>query len=181
MPKVPNLFETAEIENCFQRIDALLACGIFEQGNSNPLLKSAFIDVVINLRNLMHKTEDFADKRIDFTDDINVQGKVTDVSSLIRYVRDAMCEPESPHHFLQPGNPTLSFAVVSGKDPNRGGNDAVLSNPYEDDVAFFLGSHRILLKRHIVRALEETRRILTPLIEQARALDQQAGGDMRAP
>jgi hypothetical protein len=180
MPKVPNLFETAEIEECFRRVDALLICGIFEQGESNPLFKSAFIDVVINLRNLMHKTEDLADKRIDFTDDINVQGKVTDVSSLIRYVRDAMCEPESPHHFLEPGNPTLSFAVVSGKDPDRAAN-AVLSNPYEDDIAFFLGSHRILLKRHIVRALEETRRILTPLLEEARALDQRAGGDMKAP
>ena len=181
MPKVPNLFERAEIEDCFHRIDALLACGIFEEGDSNPLFKSAFIDVVINLRNLMHKTEDFADKRIDFTDDVNVQGKVTDVSSLIRYVRDAMCEPESPHHFLEPGNPTLSFAVVSGKDPGRSINDPVLSNPYEDDVCFFLGSHRILLKRHIVRALEESRRALAPLLEEAQALDQQAGGDMKVP
>jgi hypothetical protein len=35
---------------------------------------------------------------------------------------------------------------------------------YEDDTAFFFGVHRIYLKRHIVRAFEEAKLKLLPLI-----------------
>ena len=89
-----DFFSKSEIDDALNRIDKLLSCGIFNPQNSdNPLMRAAFIEALISLRDLMYKTEKFS-SRIDFTDDIQVCEKIRDVSDLIKYVRDALCHPD---------------------------------------------------------------------------------------
>lgn len=170
-PKRMDFFDRADVQSDLSHIDALLKGGILDSADiRNPLLSSVFIDVLICLRDLMHKTQKYA-KRIDFTDDVTVKGKVTDVSSLIKYVRDAMCHRESENHYLEPRNIKASFEVVGpgSQGPQAITNDYFeLSNPYDDDICFYFGSQRIFLRRHIRRALEESRTLLSPLLNQPR-------------
>ena len=154
--------DKCDVEHSFRRIEELLNCGIFDLPNAtHPLLRSAFIEVLICLRDLMYKTEKHV-RRIDFTDDVTISGRVTDVSSLIKYVRDALCHLDSDNLKLEAGN-RASFMVQFGKGEMQI-NNLVMSNPYEDDICFFFGSQKIFLKRHIHRALEEARTALTPLL-----------------
>ncbi|MGD0624254.1 MAG: hypothetical protein ABSB32_05985 [Thermodesulfobacteriota bacterium] len=111
----------------------------------------------------MYKTEKYA-KRIDFIDDVNVTGEVKDVTALIKYVRDAMCHLDSDKHYIEPGNIKASFNVQFGKGTLLKLNEFEQSSPYEDDICFFFGSQRIFLKRHIMRAVEESRTLLPPLL-----------------
>lgn len=84
-----------DCESNIRRIEELLDSGIFNQKNSGHILqRSAFIDLMICLRDLMHKTEKYA-KKIDFTDDILTNNYVKDVSDAIRAVRDACCHIDS--------------------------------------------------------------------------------------
>lgn len=159
-----DFFDKSEIEHDFRRIDALLKCGIVAPCNmGNPLFQSAFIEMLICLRDLMYKAGKYA-KRIDFTDDVTVRGEVKDVTDLIKYVRDAMCHLDSDNHYIEPGNMKASFNVQFGKGTLLKIGDFVQSSPYEDDICFFFGSQRIFLKRHIHRAVEESRNLLSPLL-----------------
>lgn len=156
--------EKAEVRSSFMQIDALLRCGIFDPKNlGNPLFRSAFIDTLICLRDLMYKTAKYA-HRIDFSDDVTVRGDVKDVTSLIKYVRDALCHPDSDNHYVESNNIKATFNVMAGKGVLLKIGDFEQSNPYDDDLCFFFGSQRIFLKRHILRALDESKRQLTPLI-----------------
>jgi len=83
-----NIKDRQDCESNIRRIEELLACGIFNQENAGHILQvSAFIDLMICLRDLMHKTEKYAQK-IDFSDDILVNDYVTDVSDAIRAIRE---------------------------------------------------------------------------------------------
>ncbi len=156
--------EKAEVESSFRQIDKLLSCGIFDARNlASPLFRSAFIDTLICLRDLMYKTEKHA-HRIDFVDDVTVRGQVKDVTSLIKHVRDAICHPESDKHYIEPGNNKATFNAMAGKGVLLKVGDFEQSNPYDDDLCFFFGSQRIFLRRHIVRALEESKKQLIPLL-----------------
>lgn len=159
-----DFFDKSEIEYDFRRIDSLLGCGIFDQQNTaNPLFQSAFIEVLICLRDLMYKAGKYA-KRIDFTDDVTVRGDVKDATDLIKYVRDAMCHLDSDNHYIEPGNMRASLNVLFGKGTLLKLHDFEQSSPYEDDICFFFGSQRIFLKRHIQRAVEESKNLLSPLL-----------------
>ena len=62
-----------DCESNIRRIEELLGSGIFNQENSGHILQmSAFIDLMICLRDLMHKTETYA-RKIDFADDILIR------------------------------------------------------------------------------------------------------------
>jgi hypothetical protein len=111
----------------------------------------------------MYKTEKYA-YRIDFTDDVSISGPVKDATSLIKYVRDAMCHLDSENHYLDANHMKASFNVIFGKGIVAKINDFEQSSPYQDDVCFFFGSQRIFLNRHIRRALEESRTLLLPLL-----------------
>jgi hypothetical protein len=130
----------------------------------HPLFQSAFIEVLIYLRDLTYETEKYA-KRIDFIDDVTVRGEVKDATALIKYVRDAMCHLDSDNHYIEPGNMKASFNVQFGKGTLLKVGDFEQSSPYEDDICFFFGSQRIFLKRHILRAIEESKDLLAPLLE----------------
>ncbi len=79
-----------------QRIEQLLSCGIFQLKKAgNVLQQSAFIDLMICLRDLLRKVERYA-TRISFTDDILVNNDVRDVTDAVTVVRDACCHIDTP-------------------------------------------------------------------------------------
>jgi len=59
----------------------------------------------------------------------------------------------------------LHFACIVGKSRNNL-HGIELVNPYADDVAFFHGSTRLLLTRHIYRAIDEAKSRLIKLSAQ---------------
>lgn len=135
-------FDRFEALDSFRHIDDLLACGIFSPQNArSPLFRSAFIDVLICLRDLMYKTEKYV-SRVNFVDDITISGSVTDATSLIKYVRDAMCHLDSDNHYLEAGNIKASFNVLFGQGTGFVLNAIEHSSPYPDDVCFFFGSQQ---------------------------------------
>jgi hypothetical protein len=159
-----DFFTKSDIEGAIRRIDELLACGIFQQNNSrNVLFRAAFIELLIALRDLMYKAEKFA-SRIAFDDDVKKTEMVNDVSDLIKFVRDALCHPDSENHYIEAGNIKSTFNVAFGKVNVMKMGDFEQTSKYEDDICFFFGSHGIYLRRHIVRAFEEAKAHLIPLL-----------------
>ncbi len=165
-----DFFDKSDIESDIEIIKKTLASNIFAFENSRHLFfRAAFIEVLIHLRDLMFKTERFA-IRISFTDDVlttpkikGVTPEIKDVSDLIKAVRDAMCHPDIEHHYLPQNNSKASFNIAFGKGGFTLGGVAHKSE-YDDDVCFFFGIHKIYLNRHIIRAFEEAKQKLLPLI-----------------
>lgn len=160
-----DFFTKSEIESAIQRIDELLSCGIFQPKNSQDVLfRAAFIELLIALRDLMYKTSKYA-SRITFDDDVKKTDKIKDVTDLIKYVRDALCHPDSDNHYVEEGNIKASFNVAFGKAKLLKIGDFEQTSNYPDDICFFFGSQGIYLGRHIVRAFEEVKGKLLPLIK----------------
>jgi len=108
-------WDKGEIESAMGHIDKILGSGIFDPNNAgNPLFRAAFVDLLINLRDLMYKAAKYA-ARISFTDDVTVTQQVNDVTGLIKYVRDALCHPDSDNHYIEKGNIKSTFNVIFGK------------------------------------------------------------------
>ena len=159
-----DFFDKSDIQGSLVRIEELLNCGIFEPNNSSHvLMRAAFIELLISLRDLMYKTEKYS-SRIDFTDDVPVGERINDVSDLIKYVRDALCHPDSDNHYIEKGNMKATFNVAFGKANLLKIGDFEQASLYGDDVCFFFGSKGIYLKRHVIRAFEEARAKLEPLV-----------------
>lgn len=155
----------SDIESAIQRIDELLACGIFHPNNSrNVLFRAAFIELLIALRDLMYKSEKFG-QRVAFADDVKQTEKIKDVSHLIKYVRDALCHPDSENHYIEAGM-KATFNVAFGQACLLKIDDFEQSSDYADDICFFFGSQGIYLQRHVVRAFSEAKAHLLPLVER---------------
>ena len=154
----------ADISNSLNRIEELLQCDIFEPQNStSPLVTSALTELVILVRDLMAKAKKYA-APVEFADDVNATGKVKNVSDAIKFVRDAVCHVDSGNHDHEECNARLSFNIAYGKWSFAKIGPVELKSDYEDDVCFFFGSQKLYLKRHIIRAYEEARKKLLPLM-----------------
>lgn len=161
-----DFFTKSDIESSVRRIDDLLSCGIFQPANSRHVLfRAAFIEMLIALRDLMYKSQKYT-SRISFDNDVKKTDKIKDVSDLIKYVRDALCHPDSDNPYIEPGDIKASFNVAFGKDKSMKMGDFEQASKYNDDICFFFGSQEIYLKRHITRAFEGAKDKLLPLINQ---------------
>jgi hypothetical protein len=160
-------FDRSDIESSIYRLDEILSCGILSKENAGHiLLRSAFIESLIALRDLMHKTEKYAE-RISFNDDVQTTTKINDVTDLIKYVRDALCHPDSDNHYVEKGNIKASYNVMFGAGCLLSLPNFEQSSPYADDVCFFFGTQRIFLLRHVLRAYEEAKQKLLPLLARS--------------
>ena len=153
-------FDRSDIEDDLRRIDQLLSSGAFNR--PHPYLRAAFIEALIALRDLMYKCQKYG-SRIAFNDDVMVSAGISDITDLIKYVRDALCHPDSENHYVEGENIKATFNVIFGAGTLVKLANFEQTNPYSDDVCFFFGSQRIFLRRHIIRALEEAR----PQLERA--------------
>jgi hypothetical protein len=143
---------------CWWRIEDILNTDIFEKGNyRHPLVKSAFIDLIICLDDLMSKVKYYC-KKIDFTDDVldttelqeHPRKKVKDVTDLINFVRHAVCH-------INEDNRVHSFKTKSPSKERQGGMFKEMQSKYEGDQTFAFGEHLIYLDRHIIRAFQEAK------------------------
>ena len=159
-------FSKCEIEDSLGRIDEILQSGIFlEKNHAHPLFKSAFIEVLICLRDLMYKTEKFS-SRVSFQDDIIKADKINDITDVIKYVRDALCHLDSDNHYLEKGNIKATYNILRGKGTLMRCGDYEQTSEHEDDLCFFFGSQRLYFKRHIMRVIEEVKSKLLPTISE---------------
>lgn len=159
-----DFFTKSDIESAIRRIDELLACGIFQPKNSrNVLFRAAFIELLIAMRDLMYKAEKYA-SRISFDDDVHKTEQVADVTGLIKFVRDALCHPDSDNHYVEVGNIKSTFNVAFGRVNVMKIGNFEQASKYQDDICFFFGSHGIYMQRHIVRAFNEAKVKLVPLL-----------------
>jgi hypothetical protein len=161
-----DMLDRQDCEAAFRRISQLLACGIFTpSGSSNPLQQSAFIDLVICLRDLLAKCEKYG-HRVAFSDDVLHNEYVKDVTDAVTAVRDACCHIDSFKRHFDNRNNRGSYLMAFGKANLAKIGDLQLNSDYADDVAFFYGANRLYLRRHIVRAFEEAKNHLMPLLAQ---------------
>jgi hypothetical protein len=146
-----------DIDADIRRIEELFSSGIFDSPNSgHVLLRSAFVDLMICLRDLLHKCEKYA-SRVSFTDDVLVNGYVHDVTDLVTTIRDACCHIDSFKRLFDTRGNRGSFLVGYGKVKLLKMGDVELQGDYEDDIAVFFGTNRIYLRRHVVRSFEEAK------------------------
>jgi hypothetical protein len=157
-----DIHDRQDCESAIARIRALLGSGIFNPPNAGHVLQSsAFIDLIICLRDLLYKTERYA-RRISFTDDILTNEYVTDVTDAVTAVRDACCHIDSFKKLFDDRGNRGSYLVAYGKCKLMKLGDLELTSDYEDDTAVFYGRNRLYFRRHIVRAFEEACTQLAP-------------------
>ncbi|WP_276120884.1 hypothetical protein [Pararhizobium qamdonense] len=127
--------------------------------NAEPywISEAAFTLLIVNLKDALSALDKMK-LRIIFTDDINSKGDVTD---LVREMRNAAAHNGSVLRLVDPIRQNgLSFGVCVGRANLAKFDDIELKNEYDDDIAFFHGALRILLVRHIVRAVREAKQNL---------------------
>lgn len=147
-----NFFVKTEIERGIRRVAELLSTGVFDAPVLQVFQESVFTELMIRLNDLMQKLKQLG-KRISFTDDI---GSVGDITDLINKIRNAVCHIESGEHLLDKERKVkFTFNVAYGKANVALINGKQVTSDYEDDICFFFGEHKIYLKRHIIRALQE--------------------------
>lgn len=161
MPLLKNLdidfLTKSDFEQDINEIAEIINSNIFSLQNSQLgiLRKSAFIHLMILLRDLMYKSANYTGKRVSFTDDIKPQKNIIDVTDLIKYIRDAVVHVDSPNHKIDTNK--ISFNVYYGKGNFMRIGDVTYSSDYEDETSFFFGETKIYLNRHIIRAFNEAR------------------------
>jgi hypothetical protein len=160
-----------ECESTINRIADLINCGIFEKQNSKHILRhSAFIELMICLKDLLEKARIYA-KRISFTDDIMTNEYVTDVHDAVTAMRDACCHINSFKRHLGKPEYTGSFLWIYGSGGLAKSGDVELRSDHSDDMAFFHGTNRLYMRRHIIRAFEEAKAQLLPLLPKDPSTD----------
>lgn len=165
-----NNFILDDIRDNINRIESIINTDIFTVENINhPLVKSAFIEVIICLYDLLKKCEKFS-SRISFTDNVIFiqsveETEIKDITDLVRFMRNVSCHISSCDNFIDKNKHIKSvFNRIYGDSFHQiAFNNAtvILSCDYPDDVAFFFGQQRIYLKRHIIRAFEEVKQQLS--------------------
>jgi hypothetical protein len=164
-------FELSDVANNIRRIEDIFATNIFAPDNliTNPLGKSAFIEVMICLQDLLAKADKIS-KRISFKDDVqvyNTKAKHKDITDLVFAIRNSCCHIQSELHKIPPTsrakNIRAKYNVVIGKgEPELYG--IKFKSDYPDEICFFYGEHKIYLGRHIVRAYNEAIKVFKPLL-----------------
>ncbi|MFC5412195.1 hypothetical protein ACFPMF_22915 [Larkinella bovis] len=112
--------------------------------------KPAFREMIVLLDDMLAKSEQ-AGNRIGFTEQVGVNGKEQDITSLVKWMRENMVGKNVG------SDPGINQRLNRYKNAGAGyfANGAFFSCDYEDEIAFFLDDQRIYLNRHIHRAILE--------------------------
>lgn len=135
-----------------KRLQEILDSTVFNQlSASDSSWKPAFCEVIILLDNLLTHA-DQSGHRLDFTEEVGVNGKVQDITSLVSWMRSFM-----PRTEVAAPDPLLSNRLNWYHNAGAGyfANGLFFRSDYPDDTAFFLDDQRIYLKRHIQRSFQE--------------------------
>jgi len=145
----------SEITVSINRTKELLDSKILWETKENKFKQSVLIEVLINLKDLLIKSDKHLGKRISCTDDIipDDKLKIYDLTGLISNFRDASCHNDSFRRKY--GSSVLSFNSLSGKGVLMQIGDLVIESKYEDDIIYNMGTNVLYLKRHIEKAFIE--------------------------
>lgn len=161
-----DFFTQGQIQSDISRIEMILNCGVFNlESNLHIMRKSASTELMICLHDLLQKCN-AENVRITFTDHMDVTSDISDITDLVAKIRNAVCHITSELHMAS-DNVRFSFNVAYGQVNVAQIGDIKLKSDFPDDVAFFFGTLRIYLKRHIIRAFLEAKSNLSPLIKQS--------------
>ena len=117
--------------------------------------QSAFIEILVRLNYILQELRK-KNNRIIWTDDVQTDKNIKDITDLINNLRNAACHSDSPRNYISNSSIKFVFNTFVGKSPNavQIGNIS-LGNEYQDDIAFYYGDKRIYLIRHIKKLLDE--------------------------
>lgn len=133
------------------RIKTLIDSRVIE--SDFPFAESAFIEILIRLHDLLQLL-DGEGKRITFTDDVDIQNGVNDITDLVSKLRNAVCHVRSGNRRIDTN--TFVFNRFIGHVPNGIKMGAIVMGcNYKDDIAFYYGPYRIYLNRHIKKLIAE--------------------------
>lgn len=145
-------YEVADVRSDVRQIEKMLAQGQLDP-ERNPAFQASFVLAIIYLNDVLAKAS-ACDRRIAFDDDVLKTDTICDVTGLVRELRNALTHV--PSHQRRVGRVKANFGLMGARGrieyPDR-----VMENPYNDDVAVFVGPMRIFLRRHIERAVAEAR------------------------
>lgn len=147
-----DFFVKSQIRSNISDAQNLLSTGVFNAPILRSFQEPVFVSIVLKLDDLLQKFR-ILNQRIIFKDDI-VSGDITD---LINKIRNAICHLNSGENLLDEETQTkFVFNMLVGKvNAVKIGDNIVAKSDYDDDIAFFYGEHRIYLKRHLIRVLNE--------------------------
>ena len=143
---------------CLISVRKLLATEVLAAPDKYELFRYAsFTEILVNLNYLVQLSIRLFDKRITFKDDITITDKVKDISDLIRDFRNAAVHSGSDLRYFgeksHPHGQKSFFGHIVGLGESE--IDPQCSSEYSDDTAYFTGTQRIYLNRHIKRAYSE--------------------------
>lgn len=145
----------SEIQSSLNRTRDLIESKILWNTSGLIFKNSVLIEILINMKDLLIKSEKHLNKRISFTDDVvqDERLKIIDVTDLISNFRDAACHNDSFRRKFE--TTVLSFNEIAGKLVLMKIGDVIIGNKYSDDIAFNMGINILYLKRHLERAFFE--------------------------
>ena len=151
-------FYDRDVQTSLSNIETLLKAGIFSaQGLQSPFFRACVTQILIELSDALQKAS-ASGKRISFKDNVYDGGKNWDVTDLIANCRNAVCHISSSKHLFETNK--FTFNRAAGYSPTAFCiNGTVLGCEFEDDVAVFFGSMKLLLNRNVIRAQRELRSI----------------------
>ena len=135
---------------------------------------------MISLWDLLVKSEKFAG-RVSFACDvipmwIGKKSEVSDVTGLVKCFRDAMCHPNSFKHLIgSKMKVSLGSQTFGDFTPIKTNDFESPKCDYEDDFMFICGPQRIYYHRHIVKAFEEAKTKLSPILAELGKFDIRSG------
>lgn len=129
----------------------------------NWAAKASFTLMIISLRDLVWQMDHHGYRAISDND----LPTGTDITKRIIDMRNAVCHLGSPLRQFGPDGNTLSFGMKVGAGTLIDAGEVVLNNPYNDDIAFFYGELRLLLKRQIIPTLETAETVAQCLARSA--------------
>lgn len=153
---------SGDIQTSIRKCQEIFNSGIFSSsGISNPLFEPAVVTLLINLNDLLGKSNK-DEMRVAFDESVELTEKIKDVTDLVRECRNAACHIGSGEHLFE-GLGKFTFNVVSGLSPNAFDlNGVKLGCDFADDIAIYYGEKRVYLRRHLLIALEAVTRNYPP-------------------
>jgi hypothetical protein len=139
------------LESALSTSGRILSSNFYEVDNPSFLSEACFMMLMVSMKDALMLLSELG-RRISFNEDLP---RGVDVTKAIVDMRNAICHLGSRSRRAHPNGIFFSYGRVVGKGILAKIYDVELSNEYEDDVAFFYGSQRLLLKRHLVRACNE--------------------------
>ena len=148
-------FIKSQISSNLQDIATLIDTGVFGVQILRLFQEPVFVSLILKLHDLLQKLKQLK-CRVNFTDDIP-NGDITD---LVSKIRNAICHLDSGENILDKESQLkFVFGMIIGKVTAIAKDEEDLAkSDYNDDIAFFYGTHRIYLKRHIIRVLNEAQK-----------------------